>query len=127
MYDADEQLRDIKDIAQTTANTVKNGIDLAQRLRQMMQSGTVAEMAVNDPSFVFTGQSTDLRSFADRTNINVSKRFLVLDISEMGDQLRSVGLQIILEYVWQRVIPNMMGNAEFVVEAGEPEGACPYL
>ena len=46
------------------------------------------------------------RSFADRTNINVSKRFLVLDISEMGDQLRSVGLQIILEYVWQRVISN---------------------
>lgn len=30
----------------------------------------------------------------------------MLDISEMGDQLRSVGLQIILEYVWQRVISN---------------------
>lgn len=65
MYDADEQLRDIKDTAQAAANTVKTGMDLAQRLQQMMQSGTVAEMAVNDPSFVFTGQSTDLRFFAE--------------------------------------------------------------
>ena len=65
MYDADEQLRDIKDTAQSTANTVKTGMDLAQRLRQMMQSGAVAEMAVNDPNFVFTGQSTDLRFFAE--------------------------------------------------------------
>ncbi len=47
-----------------------------------------------------------LRSFADRTNIDISKRFLVIDIFDMGEQLRAVGLQIILEFVWQRVIEN---------------------
>lgn len=46
------------------------------------------------------------RSFADKTNINISKKFLVFDIFDMGEQLRAVGLQIILEYVWQRVIEN---------------------
>lgn len=46
------------------------------------------------------------RSFAERTNINTSKKFLVLDIFDLGDQLRAVGLQVILEYVWQRVISN---------------------
>lgn len=47
-----------------------------------------------------------LRSFADKTNININKKFLVIDIFDMGEQLRSVGLQIILEFVWQRVIEN---------------------
>ncbi len=45
-------------------------------------------------------------SFADRTNVNVSKKFIVIDIFDMGDQLRAVGLQVILEFVWQRVIQN---------------------
>ena len=46
------------------------------------------------------------RSFADKTNININKKFLVFDIFDMGEQLRAVGLQILLEYVWQRVIEN---------------------
>ena len=44
--------------------------------------------------------------FAHRTNVNVNKQFLVIDIFEMGEQLRAVGMQIILEYLWQRVIEN---------------------
>ena len=44
--------------------------------------------------------------FAHRTNVNINKQFLVIDIFEMGEQLRAVGLQVILEYLWQRVIEN---------------------
>ena len=44
--------------------------------------------------------------FAHQTNVNINKRFLVIDIFEMGEQLRAVGLQVILEYLWQRVIEN---------------------
>lgn len=44
--------------------------------------------------------------FADKTNIEINKKFLVIDIFEMGQQLRTVGLQVILEFVWQRVIEN---------------------
>ena len=47
-----------------------------------------------------------LRSFADQTNIDIQKKFLVIDIFDMGEQLRAVGLQIVLEFVWQRVIAN---------------------
>lgn len=47
-----------------------------------------------------------LRSFAEKTNIDVNKRLLVIDIFDMGEQLRAVGLQIVLEFVWQRVIEN---------------------
>ena len=47
-----------------------------------------------------------LRNFADKTNIDTSKRLLIIDIHEMGEQLRAVGLQIVLEFVWQRVVDN---------------------
>lgn len=46
------------------------------------------------------------RCFASKTNLTMKKRFLVFDLFEMGEQLRAVGLQIILEYLWQRVISN---------------------
>lgn len=44
--------------------------------------------------------------FAGKTNLKMNKRFLVFDLFDMGEQLRAVGLQIILEYLWQRVIEN---------------------
>ena len=44
--------------------------------------------------------------FSGKTNINTDKRFLVFDISSMGEQIRPVGLQVVLEYVWQRVSRN---------------------
>lgn len=47
-----------------------------------------------------------LKNFAEKTNIDVHKNFLVIDIFDMGEQLRNVGLQIVLEFVWQRVIAN---------------------
>ena len=44
--------------------------------------------------------------FAGKTNIDTDKRFMVFDISAMGEQIRPVGLQVVLEYVWQRVSKN---------------------
>lgn len=69
-------------------------------------------------------------SFADRTNVNTEKNFIVLDISQMGEQLRSVGLQIILEYLWQRVKNNKRNGIrtwvwidEFSVMFGDNESS----
>jgi hypothetical protein len=47
-----------------------------------------------------------LKNFADKTNIDVKDKYLVIDISDMGDLLENVGLQIVLEFVWQRVVAN---------------------
>ncbi len=44
--------------------------------------------------------------FSGKTNIDTDKRFMVFDISDMGEQIRPVGLQVVLEYVWQRVSKN---------------------
>ncbi|MCL1832305.1 MAG: ATP-binding protein [Oscillospiraceae bacterium] len=45
-------------------------------------------------------------TFADKTNVQINKKFLVIDTFEMGEQMKSVGLQVILEFLWQRVIEN---------------------
>lgn len=62
MYDADEQLHDITQVGRTTVNTVKTGIQIVQQLRNLT-AHQIAELAINDSSFLFTGQSTDLRFF----------------------------------------------------------------
>lgn len=44
--------------------------------------------------------------FAHKTNVSYHKKFIVFDISEMGEQLKTVGTLVILELLWQRVIYN---------------------
>ena len=44
--------------------------------------------------------------FAHDTNIQYNKRVIIFDIFEMGNQLQTVGLMVLLEMLWQRVIQN---------------------
>lgn len=44
--------------------------------------------------------------FAHKTNIEYHKKFIIYDIFEMGNQLQTVGLLVLLELLWQRVIEN---------------------
>lgn len=46
------------------------------------------------------------QTFSGHTNIDIKKKFLVIDILSMGEQLKTVGIQVILEFLWQRVIEN---------------------
>ncbi len=64
MYDPDEYSRDLKSAASATVNAVKTGYQLVDFLRNL-KAEQIAEMAVNDPNFQFTGQVTDLRFFND--------------------------------------------------------------
>lgn len=46
--------------------------------------------------------------FAHHTNIQYHKNFIIYDIFEMGNQLQTVGLLVLLELLWQRVIDNKL-------------------
>ena len=53
--------------------------------------------------------------FAKSTNIDTSKNILVMDLHDLGNQLKHLGLQVILEYLWQRVERNTAnGKKTFV-------------
>ena len=62
MYDADEFSNDLKGTATSTANAIKTGYQIIEFL-QNKDPEQIAALAVNDPSFQFTGQVTDLQFF----------------------------------------------------------------
>ena len=47
-----------------------------------------------------------LNTFAHKSNVNVGKRIICYDILELGDQMKSIGLLIMLDNITNRVIQN---------------------
>lgn len=47
-----------------------------------------------------------LKVFAQQTNINTENRFIVFDIKDLGKQLKTMGLLIVLDQVWNRITQN---------------------
>ena len=90
---------------QITGGTDKDKLPTLTTLYELLLSQS--EQEANQLALILELYVTgSLRNFADKTNININKKFLVIDIFDMGEQLRPVGLQIVLEFVWQRVIEN---------------------
>lgn len=44
--------------------------------------------------------------FANPTNINLSKRLVVFDIKDLGKQLKTMGMLIVLDAIWNRITEN---------------------
>lgn len=52
-----------------------------------------------------------LSTFAKKTNINVNNRLVAFDIKDLGKQLKTMGMLIVLDTVWNRITQNrMMGK-----------------
>lgn len=47
-----------------------------------------------------------LGAFSQRTNVNVNNRLISYDISSLGDELRTFGMLVILDQIWNRVVRN---------------------
>ncbi len=47
-----------------------------------------------------------LNIFSKRTNINLNNRFTVFDTKDLGKQLKSLGMLVVLDAVWNRVCKN---------------------
>lgn len=56
-----------------------------------------------------------LNTFAKQTNVNTSNRLICYDILELGEQLRTVGMLVILDSILNRVTSNRMkGKRTFI-------------
>ena len=58
-------------------------------------------------------------SFATKSNVTFTKKLTVIDTSQMGEQMSSIGLQIILEMLWQRVKDNSARGVRTWVKVDE--------
>ncbi len=48
----------------------------------------------------------NLNVFAHRTNVNTTNRVVSYDIKDLGKQLKTLGMLIVLDYVWNRITEN---------------------
>lgn len=63
---------------------------------------------------LYTTGSFDL--FAHRTNVDINNRFVVYDIKELGDQIKTLGMLVILDQIWNRVSANrLIGRKTWIV------------
>lgn len=44
--------------------------------------------------------------FAQKTNVNFDKRLIVYDLKDLGNQLKNLGMMIILDNIWNRITVN---------------------
>lgn len=47
-----------------------------------------------------------LSVFAHHTNVDTSKRFIVYDVRDLGKQLRTLGMLVVLDQIWNRITRN---------------------
>lgn len=54
--------------------------------------------------------------FAHKTNVDINNRFVVYDIKELGDQIKTLGMLVILDQIWNRVTTNrLIGRRTWIV------------
>lgn len=50
--------------------------------------------------------------FAHKTNVDLSKRFVIFDIHELGKSNRTLGMLIVLDQIWNRITKNRASGRE---------------
>ncbi|MCC8097447.1 MAG: DUF87 domain-containing protein, partial [Eubacterium sp.] len=49
--------------------------------------------------------------FAHNTNVDINNRFVVFDIKDLGDQIKTLGMLVVLDQIWNRITSNrLMGR-----------------
>ena len=47
-----------------------------------------------------------LSIFSEKTNVNLSNRLICYDINKLGNQLKPLGMQVVLDNIWNRIVAN---------------------
>lgn len=53
---------------------------------------------------VYIDGSLDL--FANKTNVDFNKRLIIFDLKDLGNQLKSLGMMVVLDNIWNRITVN---------------------
>ncbi len=76
-------------------------LELYDELRRQPEDG--AKVLATQLELYATGSFS---GFAQQTNVDVSNRFVLYDISKLGDHMRLFGMMVVLDQVWNRVLRN---------------------
>jgi len=104
----------LKDITADVASH-KNAPPLLADLQQVMANMTGAEKMVQRLSKYTEGSFKGL--FDQPTNFNLDTGFVVFSVRDLEDELRPIGMYLILNYIWQRVRFNLRRRIMIIDEA----------
>lgn len=90
----------LKDIS-TDPATQKNPPPLLSDLHSILLNMTGAESLANRLSKYTEGSFSGL--FTQPTNFNLGRGLIVFSVRDLEDQLRSIGMYLVLNYIWNRV------------------------
>lgn len=68
----------------------QSGEDAGRELARMLEIYTIGSLG----------------GFSNRTNVNPANRLVSWDISKLGNELRTFGMMVILDQIWNRVARN---------------------
>jgi len=87
------------------ANSKKNPmptlVDFYETIKA--QPETIAQSIALDLELFIEGA---LSVFANRTNVDTTKRLVVFDIRDLGKQLRTFGMLVVMDQIWNRITMN---------------------
>lgn len=86
--------------------TLKDFYRKLQEYGKKEQNAIALDMAAS--LWIYVNGSIDL--FAQESNVDMNSRFIVFDISEVGDSIRTLAMKVILETLEQRVRVNHLLN-----------------
>ncbi|MDR1070271.1 MAG: DUF87 domain-containing protein [Gracilibacteraceae bacterium] len=87
------------------ANPAKNPVPTLKEFYETLRGQPEAEaksLALSLELYI-TGS---LAVFARHTNVDIQKRLVVFDIKDLGKQLRTIGMLIVLDQIWVRITRN---------------------
>ena len=84
-----------------TANLADKVVPTMSDLVEMLE-GTVGAESLAQRLYKYT-EGTFAGIFNNRTNVNINKQFIVFNIRDLQDQLRPIGMYILLKFVWAEV------------------------
>lgn len=99
----DKALSETYSLRDITADpkTHKNPAPLMEDLENVMSSMKGAENMVAKLSKFTTGTFSGL--FNEPTNINLDNRFMVFSLRDLEDQLRPIGMYMIISFIWNKI------------------------
>ena len=87
------------------SNPEKNPIPTLLDFHQVLKDQPEQE-AINISLALELYVTGSLSVFAQPTNIDIKNRFVIFDIKDLGKQLRTMGMLIVLDQIWNRITQN---------------------
>ena len=86
-----------------TRRSYEEAVKLLAQLEEQNQKMFKVNVLVLELEIYIEG---NLSIFADHTNVDTNKRFLVYDIRDLGKQLRTFGMVVVMDQIWNRITRN---------------------